>query len=51
VAAVDGEDRVTEIARLMSGRTTEAALARARELLDEGRARPPDALPRTIAPR
>jgi DNA repair protein RecN (Recombination protein N) len=35
-AAVAGEDRVREIARLMSGRTTEAALTRAAELLDEG---------------
>jgi DNA repair protein RecN (Recombination protein N) len=51
VAVVDGEERVTEIARLMSGRTTEAAMARARELLEEGRARPDGAQPRTIAPR
>jgi DNA repair protein RecN (Recombination protein N) len=35
-AVVAGEDRVREIARLMSGRTTEAALQRAAELLDEG---------------
>jgi DNA repair protein RecN (Recombination protein N) len=35
-AAVSGPERVREIARLMSGRTTEAALARAAELLDEG---------------
>ena len=35
-AAVTGEVRVREIARLMSGRTTEAALARAAELLEEG---------------
>ncbi len=35
-ATVSGAERVTEIARLMSGRTTEAALARAAELLDEG---------------
>jgi DNA repair protein RecN (Recombination protein N) len=34
--AVSGPDRVREIARLMSGRTTEAALARATELLEEG---------------
>jgi DNA repair protein RecN (Recombination protein N) len=51
VAAVEGEERVGEIARLMSGRSTAAALARARELLEEGRARPEGALPRTIAPR
>ena len=36
---VDGEDRVVEVARLMSGRTTHAALTRAAELLDEGRSR------------
>lgn len=35
-AAVAGEERVREIARLMSGRTTEAALIRAAELLEEG---------------
>jgi DNA repair protein RecN (Recombination protein N) len=35
-AAVSGPERVHEIARLMSGRTTEAALTRAAELLDEG---------------
>jgi len=51
VAAVEDEERVAEIARLMSGRTTAAALARARELLDEGRVRPEGAAPRTIAPR
>jgi DNA repair protein RecN (Recombination protein N) len=51
VAAVAGEERVAEIARLMSGRTTEAALARARELLEEGRVRSDGAVPRTIAPR
>ena len=33
---VTGRERVHEIARLMSGRTTEAALTRAAELLDEG---------------
>ena len=37
VAPVDGEPRVHEIARLMSGRATPAALDRAGELLDEGR--------------
>jgi DNA repair protein RecN (Recombination protein N) len=36
VACVTGEERVGEIARLMSGRTTEAALRRAAELLEEG---------------
>jgi DNA repair protein RecN (Recombination protein N) len=51
VAAVDGEERVAEIARLMSGRTTAAALARARELVEEGRSRPSAAPTRTIAPR
>jgi DNA repair protein RecN (Recombination protein N) len=35
-AVVSGERRVREIARLMSGRTTEAALLRAAELLEEG---------------
>ena len=35
-ATVTGDDRVREIARLMSGRTTAAALARAAELLEEG---------------
>jgi DNA repair protein RecN (Recombination protein N) len=34
--AVAGPERVREIARLMSGRTTEAALTRAAELLEEG---------------
>jgi DNA repair protein RecN (Recombination protein N) len=33
---VAGAERVREIARLMSGRTTEAALVRAAELLEEG---------------
>ncbi len=33
---VAGPERVREIARLMSGRTTEAALVRAAELLEEG---------------
>jgi DNA repair protein RecN (Recombination protein N) len=36
-ALVAGETRVREIARLMSGRATEAALTRAAELLQEGR--------------
>jgi DNA repair protein RecN (Recombination protein N) len=36
VRRVDGEERVAEVARMMSGRTTEAALARAAELLEEG---------------
>ena len=36
VEAVEGEDRVREVARLMSGTPTEAALARARELLTQG---------------
>jgi len=51
VQAVDGEERVAEIARLMSGRTTAAALARARELVEEGRARSETPATRTIAPR
>ncbi len=33
VAAVDGDDRVRELARLLSGKTTEVALEHARELL------------------
>jgi len=37
VEATAGHDRVVEIARLMSGRSTAAALARAGELLKEGR--------------
>ena len=36
VRRVSGEERVAEVARMMSGRTTEAALARATELLQEG---------------
>jgi len=35
-AVVTDDERVQEIARLMSGRTTEAALIRAAELLEEG---------------
>jgi len=35
-ASVDGEERLREIARLMSGRATDAALIRAGELLEEG---------------
>jgi DNA repair protein RecN (Recombination protein N) len=34
VGAVEGEERTREVARLMSGTPTEAALARARELLE-----------------
>ncbi len=37
-ATVDGDARLREIARLMSGRVTEAALTRAGELLKEGSA-------------
>ena len=33
IAAVDGEERVRELARLLSGKTTEVALEHARELL------------------
>ena len=51
VATVEGEERVAEIARLLSGRGTAAALARARELLEEGRVRPEGPEARTIAPR
>src|SRR5438445_647925 len=40
VAAVDGEARVQELARLLSGRTTQVALEHARELLAKARARP-----------
>ncbi len=36
-AVMSGDARVREIARLMSGRATEAALIRAAELLEEGR--------------
>jgi DNA repair protein RecN (Recombination protein N) len=38
---VHDDARITEIARLMSGRTTRAALQRAAELLEEGRVSPP----------
>ena len=38
VRRVEGEERVSEIARMMSGRTTVAAMARAGELLREGNA-------------
>jgi DNA repair ATPase RecN len=38
VHRVEGEERVSEIARMMSGRTTAAAMARAGELLREGNA-------------
>jgi len=37
VAPVSGDARLHEVARLMSGRTTAAALRRATELLEEGR--------------
>ncbi|HWE24124.1 MAG TPA: DNA repair protein RecN [Myxococcales bacterium] len=40
VAAVDGEARVQELARLLSGRTTQVALEHARELLAKARTRP-----------
>jgi DNA repair protein RecN (Recombination protein N) len=40
VAPVEGEERVREVARLMSGTPTAAALARARELLAGAAARP-----------
>jgi DNA repair protein RecN (Recombination protein N) len=39
VERVEGGPRVAEVARMMSGRTTRAALVRASELLDEGGAR------------
>ena len=53
VERVEGEPRITEVARLLSGRTTDAAVRRAAELLDEGRAShrdgsPPAAVLRTI---
>jgi DNA repair protein RecN (Recombination protein N) len=38
VVRVEGAARVDEVARMMSGRTTAAALRRAAELLEEGRA-------------
>src|SRR5205807_877028 len=50
VRAVDGEERVAEVARLMSGRQTAAALARARELLEEGGLRSPRRAAATIGP-
>jgi len=37
VAAVDGDDRVRELARLLSGKTTDVALEHARELLAAAR--------------
>ena len=37
VAAVDGDERVRELARLLSGKTTEVALEHARELLSAAR--------------
>ena len=40
VARVEGEERVAEVARLMSGKATPAALLRARELLADGARRP-----------
>jgi len=39
VAAVEGEARVQELARLLSGRATQVALEHARELLEKARAR------------
>ena len=39
VAAVEGEARVQELARLLSGRATQVALQHARELLEKARAR------------
>jgi DNA repair protein RecN (Recombination protein N) len=36
VRRVEGQERVDEVARMMSGRSTAAALARATELLQEG---------------
>jgi DNA repair protein RecN (Recombination protein N) len=40
VEAVDGEARVQELARLLSGHTTQVALEHARELLAKARSRP-----------
>jgi DNA repair ATPase RecN len=37
---VDGEARVQELARLLSGRATQVALEHARELLAKARSRP-----------
>lgn len=53
VERVDGGARVAEVARLLSGRVTEAATRRAEELLEDGRASrsdgsPPGAVLRTI---
>jgi DNA repair protein RecN (Recombination protein N) len=39
VAQVEGEERVRELARLLSGKTTEVALTHARELLSAGQKR------------
>ncbi|HEX4384404.1 MAG TPA: DNA repair protein RecN, partial [Myxococcales bacterium] len=39
VAQVDGEERVRELARLLSGKTTEVALEHAREMLSAGQKR------------
>lgn len=53
VQVVSGKERATEIARLMSGRATAAALARAYELLEEADARAPtpvDATPTIAVP-
>ena len=38
VARVDGEDRLAELARMLSGTASETALAHARELLEDARA-------------
>jgi DNA repair protein RecN (Recombination protein N) len=40
VQPVDGEERVRELARLLSGQTTQVALEHARELLDRARREP-----------
>jgi DNA repair protein RecN (Recombination protein N) len=41
VAAVEGEARVEELARLLSGQATPVALEHARELLEKARTRRP----------
>ena len=51
VAEVTGAARAVEVARLLSGDATAAAVARAHELLDEGSRPAPAAAVRTMTPR
>jgi DNA repair protein RecN (Recombination protein N) len=51
ISEVAGDSRALEVARLMSGRATDAAVARALELLEEGARRPAvEEAARTMAP-